>query len=203
MDIVIYFALNSHLIVGIAGRLFGDTPNTASHPSLPCILHSSFLPLPLKPPQNLPQDPSAWSRFHFFSSSSCLVVLILQEHPLELYFTTKIYIQFEVNWTCADWIDTDSLADKPFFCTLFHCTPQLKTDVIKDIWRLILIQNWLPMETRMFSHFDIKRSAAAMLKCFDFECSAAAPFQRTLPLGGLATGVVVQVTPADRQLSVN
>ena len=63
----------------------------------------------------------------------------------------------------------------------------------------------------MFTPFDIKCSAATMFRCFDFECSAAAPFQRTLPLGNVvpcmlqvtpAFTTVVQVTPADRQLSV-
>ena len=63
----------------------------------------------------------------------------------------------------------------------------------------------------MFTAFDIKRSAATMFRCFDFDCSAAGPFQRTLPQGAVvpcrlqvtpAFTTVVQVTPADRQLSV-
>ena len=41
-----------------------------------------------------------------------------------------------------------------------------------------------------------------MFTCFDFDCSAADPFQRTLPLAA-ATGGVAGVDPAaDRQLSV-
>ena len=40
-----------------------------------------------------------------------------------------------------------------------------------------------------------------MFTCFDFECSAADPFQRTLPLAA-ATGVAGVDPAADRQLSV-
>ena len=48
----------------------------------------------------------------------------------------------------------------------------------------------------MFTAFDIKRSAATMFRCFDFDCSAAGPFQRTLPLGGEVVPCRLQVTPA-------
>ena len=42
-----------------------------------------------------------------------------------------------------------------------------------------------------------------MFTCFDFDCSAADPFQRTLPLAAATGGVAGVGDPAaDRQLSV-